>query len=395
MTKPTFSSLTDRISGPASAAWDVGDVASKRILAGDNDIIHLGIGDPDLDTPDPIQNALTDALSNGHTHYSPLSGEYELRQAIAGHANTLYKGGVTAENTVICTGAQGALFSTFLCLTEAGDEVIVLEPCYAPYPAVVTAGGATMVTVTLDKETGYPLDIDKIIDAVTSRTKAILINSPGNPSGAVFDQNELNELAIFCKQNSIWLVSDEVYWSLCFEGPHASPYIMQECRDTMIVINSLSKSHAMTGWRIGWAIGPEQFIKSMTDLGQALHFGINQFVQKAAIVALSDKATTDNFKELFRKRRDALSNGLRQSNHLEFAVPKGGMFVLLDISSTGLSGKQFAEQLLEEEKVAVVPGFGFGTSVENTVRIGFLCDEKRLDAAAKRIVSFTERKVKG
>ncbi|MBT6033871.1 MAG: pyridoxal phosphate-dependent aminotransferase, partial [Kordiimonadaceae bacterium] len=333
------------------------------------------------------------ALKSGHTHYSPLSGEYDLRTAIAEHASSLYQGGVAAENVVVCTGAQGALFATFLCLTEAGDEVIVLEPCYAPYPAVVTAGGATMVTVTLDKETGYPLDLDKIKAAATPKTKAILVNSPGNPSGAVFDQGAFNQLALFCQENSIWLVSDEVYWSLCFEGKHTSPYIRTECRETMIVINSLSKSHAMTGWRIGWAIGPEQFIKSMTDLGQALHFGINQFVQKAAIVALKDSATTDNFKELFRKRRDALSNGLRKSNHLEFAVPKGGMFVLLDISSTGLNGKEFSEQLLEEEKVAVVPGFGFGPSVENTVRIGFLCEEARLEAAAKRIVSFTERKV--
>jgi len=312
--------------------------------------------------------------------------------AIADHANGLYQGGVEAEDVVICNGAQGALFSTFLCLTEAGDEVIVFEPYYAPYPAVVTAAGAKMVSVVLDKDAGYPLDLDKIKEAVTAKTKAILVNSPGNPSGAVFDQSVLNELALFCNEHSIWLISDEVYWSLCFENAHSSAYIMEKCRDTMVVVNSLSKSHAMTGWRIGWAIGPKHFIKAMTNLSQALYFGINQFVQNAAITALKDKSTTEEFKNLFRKRRDALCNGLRKSNHLEFAVPSGGMFVLLDVSRTGLNGKGFAEQLLDEENVAVVPGFGFGEFVGNTVRIGFLCEEGRLEKAAQRIVNFAQRK---
>tara|TARA_R110002096_G_C14661942_1_gene728484 strand:+ start:12000 stop:13187 length:1188 start_codon:yes stop_codon:yes gene_type:complete len=391
MSSEKLSSLTKRISGPSSAAWDVGDVASKRILKGE-DIIHLGIGDPELDTPEAIRNTLHDAVEQGKTHYAPLAGEYALREAISEHASVLYQGGVEADDIVICNGAQGALFSTFLCLTEAGDEVIVFEPYYAPYPAVVTAAGAKMVSVVLDKEAGYPLDFDKIKDAVTPRTKAILVNSPGNPSGAVFDQAVLSELALFCKENSIWLISDEVYWSLCFENAHSSAYIMEQCRDMMVVVNSLSKSHAMTGWRIGWAIGPKHFIKAMTDLSQALYFGINQFVQNAAITALADKNTTEDFKNLFRQRRDALCSGLRKSNHLDFAVPRGGMFVLLDISRTGLSGKEFAEQLLNEEKVAVVPGFGFGEFVGNTVRIGFLCEEEKLEDAARRIVRFTERK---
>lgn len=386
-----LSSLTSRISGPASKAWDVGDVASKRMLAGE-DIIHLGIGDPDLDTPEDIRKAMFDHVEKGKTHYSPLAGEGDLREAIASHATGLYHRKVKADDVVICNGAQGALFSTFLCLTEKGDEVIVMEPSYAPYPAVVTTAGAKMVTVVLDKDEGYPLDLEKIKRAVTDKTKAILVNSPGNPSGAVFDQASLNELACYCRDRSIWLVSDEVYWSLCFEGEHNSPYQVEDCRDNMIIINSLSKSHAMTGWRIGWAIGPENFIKSMTSLSQAQYFGINQFVQKAAITALEDKLTTSEFKELFHTRRDALCQGLRDCNYVDFAVPMGGMFVLLDVSRTGLSGKEFAEQLLEEEKVAVVPGFGFGPSVGDTVRVGFLQDPARLKEAAKRIVRFATQK---
>ncbi len=387
------SSLTKRISGPSSEAWDVGDVASKRMLEGE-DIIHLGVGDPDLDTPADVRQAMFDLVDAGQTHYSPLAGEYDLREAIAAHASDLYRERVHADNVVICNGAQGALFATFLTLTEAGDEVIVLEPSYAPYPAVVTAAGAKMVTVVLDKEEGYPLDLAKVKAAVTEKTRAILVNSPGNPSGAVFEQDALCELARFCHKRSIWLVSDEVYWSLCFESEHSSPYREKECRDSMIVVNSLSKSHAMTGWRLGWAIGPDHFIKSMTTLSQALYFGINQFVQKAAIVALQDKKTTGKFRALFRERRDALCQGLRACNHIDFAVPKGGMFVLLDVSRTGLSGKEFAEQLLDEENVAVVPGFGFGSSMTDTVRVGFLHEVPRLEEAAKRIARFANSKVK-
>jgi arginine:pyruvate transaminase len=389
MSKNGLSMLTERISGPTSGAWAIGDLALQRMEAGE-DIIHLGIGDPDLDTPQPVQDALFSAIHMGKTHYSPLAGESDLRAAIANHASDLYGGEVSEENVVVCNGAQGALFSTFLCLTEKGDEIIILEPTYATYPAVVTAGGGTMVPVVLDKSKGYQLDLNKIKEAVTKKTKVILINSPGNPTGTVFDQNALIELAKFCKENSIWLVSDEVYWSLCYDGPHASAYFAKQYRDTIIVINSLSKSHAMTGWRIGWAIGPKHFTESMTNLSQALHFSVNQFVQAASIVAFRQTETVEKFRQLFLNRRNAICDGLVKSNHLSFSVPKGGMFILLDISQTGLSGKEFAEQLLDEEKVAVVPGFGFGTSVENTVRIGFLCDEERLSQAAKRIVRFAE-----
>lgn len=390
MTKDDLSTLTTRISGPASKAWDVGDVASRRMLKGE-DIIHLGVGDPDLDTPEHIRKALFDAVEGGKTHYAPLAGEMDLRDAIAKHAQGLYGGDISGENVVVCNGAQGAIFATFQCICEKGDEVIVLEPFYAPYPAVVTAGGAQMVTVALDRDEDYRLDLDKIKEAVSDKTKAILINSPSNPAGTVFEKSVVGEIARFCHENSIWLVTDEVYWSLCFEGEHVSPYGFEDYRDTTIVINSLSKSHAMTGWRLGWAIGPTHFINSMTNYTQAAQFGINQFVQNAAIAALGDTTTTGQFNELFKSRRDVFCEGLRKSNHLSFSTPRGGMFVLLDISRTSLDGKKFAERLLDEANVAVVPGFGFGDSVSNTVRIGYLCDEDKLAEAAKRIVSFTEK----
>lgn len=384
-----LSSLIDRITGPASAAWAVGDEAYARMRNG-QDIIHLGVGDPDLDTPANIRHALVEALESGKTHYSPLAGEPALREEIAAHARNLYGGDVAASQVAVMSGAQGALFSVFLTLAGPGDEVIVLEPSYATYPAVVQAGGAKMVPVVLDKESGYQLDLTKIEAGMTDKTVAILVNSPGNPSGAVFRQNDLNDLARLCQDRGIWMVSDEVYWSLCYDGAHASAYRQMETRDRVIVVNSLSKSHAMTGWRIGWAIAPPNIIEALTDLAQPQYFGINQFVQEAAITALKDLAAPGRVFEVFKARRDAFAAALGKSEVLSFSAPQGGMFLLIDVARTGLDGKAFAEGLLDAENVAVVPGFGFGAAMANTVRVGFLSDIDVLEEAAKRIIRFAE-----
>lgn len=384
---PNISALIDRISGPASAAWAVGDDAYARMLDG-QEIIHLGVGDPDLDTPPNIRAALTEALEAGKTHYAPLSGEPALREAIATHGRALYGGRINASQIAVLSGAQGALFSVFLAVAGAGDEVIVLEPSYATYPAVVQAAGATMVPVVLDSDSGYQLAIDRIEAAITDKTVAILVNSPGNPSGVVFAQDDLNTLARICKARDIWMVSDEVYWSLCYDGAHTSAYRQLETRDHVIVVNSLSKSHAMTGWRIGWVIAPQMMAGALTNLAQPQYFGLNQFVQEAAVTAMRDSDSPRKIFEIFKARRDAFVAALRGSPDLSFAEPQGGMFLLIDVSRTGLDGKAFAERLLDAENVAVVPGFGFGASVSNTVRVGFLSDIPLLQEAARRIVRF-------
>tara|TARA_B100000902_G_scaffold175434_1_gene169173 strand:- start:18 stop:1184 length:1167 start_codon:yes stop_codon:yes gene_type:complete len=383
------SKLIKKISGPASKAWLVGDKAFEMMDAG-IDVIHLGIGDPDFDTPKQISSLLKEAIDDNKTHYSPLAGENGLRQEIASHAMNLYGGDIKKENIAVLPGAQAALFSAFLCLAERGDEVIVLEPTYATYPAVIQASGAKIVTVKLDEKTGYQLKVSDINRAITSKTKAILINSPSNPSGAVFKQDTLNALADLCKRERIWLVTDEVYWSLTYEDDHASAFFQNETRANVIVINSLSKSHAMTGWRVGWVIAPEEIIDALTSLSQAQYFGVSQFIQLAAIEALRDKKNPQIFKGLFLSRRDAFIKEIKKSELLKFSVPQGGMFLLINIEKTGLDGGKFAERLLQEEHVAVVPGYGFGESMQNTIRIGFLDEIPRLIEAARRLRRFAE-----
>lgn len=384
------SKLIEKISGPASKAWIVGDKAFDMIDRG-MDVIHLGIGDPDFDTPSHIIASLEKALSSGKTHYSPLLGETALREEIAIHAKKLYGGQISKENVAVLPGAQAALFSSFLCIAEIGDEVIALEPTYATYPAVIRGSGAKLITVKLNRnEKGYYLDLNDIEKAITSKTKAILINSPSNPSGAVFIQEDLNKLVDLCEERGIWLISDEVYWSLCYENDHASAFNQLHTRENVIVLNSLSKSHAMTGWRIGWIIAPEEIIEAMLFLSQAQYFGVSQFVQMAAIEALRDFENPRKFKEIFRERRDAFVAELNKSKVLKSNTPQGGMFLLIDIEKTGIDGQLFAERLLEEEHVAVVPGFGFGDSMQYSIRVGFLDEIPRLIEAAQRIVRFAE-----
>ena len=383
------SKLIKKISGPASKAWLVGDKAFEMMDAG-KDVIHLGIGDPDFDTPKEIRLSLKQAIDDNKTHYSPLAGENDLRREIASHAMNLYGGDIKKENIAVLPGAQAALFSTFLCLVGHGDEVIVLEPTYATYPAVIQASGAKIVTVKLDEKTGYQLNVSDIKRAITSNTKAILINSPSNPSGAVFKQETLNALADLCIKERIWLVTDEVYWSLTYEDDHASAFFQNDTRANVIVINSLSKSHAMTGWRVGWVIAPEEIIEALTSLSQAQYFGVSQFIQLAAIEALRDKKNPQIFKGLFLSRRDAFIKEIKKSELLQFSVPQGGMFLLINIEKTGLDGGKFAERLLQEEHVAVVPGYGFGESMQNTIRIGFLDEIPRLIEAARRLRRFAE-----
>ncbi len=382
--------LVTRCSGPRSAAWAVTDRASDMESRGD-DIIHLGIGDPDFNTPEEIVDVAVASMRSGRTHYSPIPGELALRREIAKHAGLRYGKSVSEDRVVVFPGAQCALFAVFLCIAQKGNEVILLEPAYATYDAVAEAGGAQAIRVPLDPDTGFALDVERISDAITPRTKAILLNSPGNPSGSVFDRQAVSELVSICVEKGIWIVSDEVYWSMVFDGEHCSPFSEPETDGLVIVINSLSKSHAMTGWRIGWVIAPEVVTNALISLSQALLFGVSQFTQDAAAFALtSDLESVRNMVATFNQRRQHFCRELSDIKGIDVHVPAGGMFLLLGVGGLNMDGERFANDLLDEEGVAVVPGFAFGDSVKDFVRIGFLRDVSVLTDAAMRIRRFVE-----
>jgi arginine:pyruvate transaminase len=385
---PPYSGLTAKLSGRRSRAWDVTDRAVQMERDG-RDIIHLGVGDPDFDTPQGVVDAAVAALRDGRTHYSPVVGEPHLRETIAAIGQTRYGVDLEPGNVTIFPGAQCALFATMLCLSSVGDEVIILEPFYATYEGVAHAGGADVVSVPLSPDDHFDLDVTRIAAAVTEKTRVILANSPGNPTGAVFSRSAWESLAEFCRENDIWLVSDEVYSEFAFAGEHYSPASVTTAREHVVVINSVSKSHAMTGWRLGWTIAPAELSAHLSNLAQCLLFGVSQFTQDAATLALREsQADVAAIKAELNSRCDLLCAALSQIGGLVVHKPAGGMFVLIDVSALGCDGEEFANRLLDHGGVAVVPGFAFGDSAANFVRIGYLVDEPRLAEAAERIAGF-------
>jgi arginine:pyruvate transaminase len=381
-----YSSLTGRVAGEGSDAWIVHDLAVERRDRGD-DIILLSIGDPDFETPAPIRAAATEALARGRTHYSPIGGEPALRDAIAARASRALECAIAPAQVTVFPGAQAALFGVAECLFDVGDEVIVAEPTYVTYEAVLGAPGARMVQVSLRPENGFQLEPEVIASNITPRTRGIMLNFPHNPTGACLTKDQAEAVAALCRRHDLWLVSDEVYNTLYYQGQrHWSPLALPGMMERGVLISSLSKSHAMTGWRCGWAVTPPVLAGHLANLARGMYFGVAQFVQDAAAVAVaSQKEITGAIRSSYERRARALVAALKGLPGLTVRLPEAGMYLFADIRATGLDGKQFARGLLDATGVAVTPGEGFGPSGAGHVRITLGVDEARLTEAGRRI----------
>jgi arginine:pyruvate transaminase len=267
--------------------------------------------------------------------------------------------------------------------------VILPEPIYGPYAGVIGATGARMVNVPLRAENGFHPDLDSLARAVTPRTRVIWINSPHNPTGAVFTADEIAGIAALCRERDLWLVSDEVYEDLTFVRPHVSPWSLPDMADRTIVVSSLSKSHAMAGFRFGWVIGPPALSNHLFDLLLCMYFGGPAFIQDGALAALGDELPeVAALREAYRRRADLLVRILADAPNCRANPPEGGMFVLFDVRSTGLGAEDFAQGLLERENVALLPCDGFGPNAVGHLRIALTAPDPRLEEAGRRIVRF-------
>ena len=383
--RPRFASRVDGLGGAEAAAWDIHSEAIRRRSAGE-DVIMLSVGDPDLPTPAAVVAAAKDSLDRGRTHYGSVVGEKSLRTAIARHHARLTGQEVEANRVVVLAGAQSALFTACQCLLQPGDEILVPEPMYITYPATVAAAGARMVRVPLIAERGFHLDLDALAAAVTDRTRAVLLTSPHNPTGAVMTRHEVETVAELCRRHDLWLISDEVYASLLFEGEHVAPAALPGMDERTVTVSSLSKSHAMTGWRVGWLIGPPDLADHAAHLALCMLYGSPPFIQDAATVALdADAGAGEQLRERFRRRRDAVCRRLAGLPGLNCTRPKGGMFVMLDVRRTGFSAQEFAARLLAEEGVSVLAGDAFGGAAAGHVRVSLTAPDERLAEACNRI----------
>ena len=380
-----YASIANRLDTAAAYAWAIHDKARKRQLNGE-DIILLSIGDPDFETPQAITQAAINSLKAGRTHYGFFAGEPALRQAIADRHAEFTGQIVSVDQVVICPGAQNALYAVALCLVEPGDEVLVPEPRYVTYESVVDAAGATRIDVPLDVDRGFHLDPAKLEAAVTDRTRMILLNTPHNPTGMVMTREELDGVAQVALRHDLWVVCDEVYADLTFDVPHISVCSLPRIADRSVSLGSLSKSHAMQGWRIGWVIAPPDLAQHLVNLVKPMHYGLSPFLQDAAVVALTEQhPETEAMHREYRERRDLVCSRINAMPGLACSWPEGSMFLLVDVRGTGLDGENFAWGLLDHGGVSLLPGTGFGASVTGHVRFSLTMPIAVLADACDRI----------
>ena len=385
-----FSPLVDRVAGKGAAAWQIHLDAIQQKAAG-REIVLLTVGDPDQKPPSLMIEATVEALRAHHTGYSRILGMNELREAIAARVARRTGTACAAENVVVVPGAQAGLFCAVQCLIAPGDEVVLPEPMYATYEAVVGAAGGRIVNVPLKPENRFHPDLDALAAAVTPRTRLLWINSPHNPTGAVLSREELDFIAALCRKHDLWLLSDEVYEDLAFARPHVSPRSLPGMAERTIVVSSISKSHAAPGFRTGWIIGPPALSAHLFNLLLSMLYGGPPFIQEGALAALSrELPEVHAYSEDYRRRGALLAKILADAPNCRVAPPEGGMFVLLDVRGTGLGSEGFARALLEREAVAVLPCDGFGPSAVGQLRISLTADDAVLEDAGRRIVRLAQ-----
>jgi arginine:pyruvate transaminase len=384
MPKPSSRLATILPSG--KDGWEVHFAAWARKQAGE-DIVMLSVGDHDFDTPKETVEACVEAVRGGHHHYTQLPGIPALRAAMA-KISTRCTGVPTTPDQVIATpGGQAALFAAVQGTLDAGDHAVVVAPYYATYPGTFRAAGADFTVVEAAAEDGFQPRASEIERALTPRTKAILINTPNNPTGAVYSRASLEGVADICRRHDLWLFSDEVYWTLG-GGEHVSPRALPGMADRTLVINSMSKSHGMTGWRIGWLTGPAEMITLAISLNLVSTYGINDFVSHAAVAALENDYGVEEIAELYGRRRRVFLDAMRGGNNIIVRGSEGGMYVMLDIRAIEPDCEKFAWRLLDTESLAVMPGVSFGDAAAGHIRISLCQPDEILQDAANRIRRF-------
>ena len=385
-----FSSLTERVKGSAADAWDL-HYAAKLAHERGEDVIVLSVGDPDFATPPGIVERAFAAIAEGDTHYTSIAGHRRLREAIAARHRALSGQQVDADQVITTSGAQNALFSCALCLLDHGDEAIVLQPMYVTYEATVQAPGATLVPVVLDADNGFRLRREALQDAVSERTRAIFYASPSNPTGIALSVEELDFIAELAEQHDLWVVADEVYGDFVFDGEFRPAASHPGLDGRLVTIGSLSKSYAMSGWRVGWAIGPPQLIANMDKLALCMLYGLPGFIQQAAQYALENcAAERDRMRDIYRGRLQRMHAAFAAMPGLAPLMPEAGMFMLVDVRGTGLAVPEFTRQLYDSYGVSVLDATAFGASAAGHVRVSATVGDADLDAAISRIRRFVE-----
>ena len=382
-----FSHRITNLTGGGSDGWDVFYRARAMIGAGEN-VTELTIGEHDIRTDRSILKAKHASAMSGHTGYAIVPGTDTLRDAVAARVQARTGVATTRDNVLITSGGQSALFATHHAVCDEGDTALFIDPYYATYPGTIRAVGAKPVAVEAHANNAFQPRAEDI-EAVAKGAKSLLINSPNNPTGVVYGRDTLEGIADICRRHDLWLISDEVYDTQVWSGEHISPRTLPDMADRVLMVGSMSKSHAMTGSRIGWIVGPEAAIAHLIDLSTNTTYGVPGFIQDAARFALDQgEALEQKVAAPFRRRRALAQEILATQNTVGLVPAQGAMYLMLDVSATGLTGEGFANALLDEHRIAVMPGESFGSAAAGHVRVAMTIEDKAFEAALRILCRF-------
>ncbi|SDX88729.1 arginine:pyruvate transaminase [Ruegeria halocynthiae] len=384
--------VTQRLAGLGGAKWGVHLKARELIKAG-ADIVEMTIGEPDVPVPDTLIETTVSALRAARTGYSNGRGEAGLLDALAKRYSASRGRAFGPENFLCFPGTQTALFSVMAGIAEVGDEVLVGDPMYATYEGVIRASGADMVPVPLRSEHGFRMQAKDIAARITPRSRAILLTTPHNPTGAILTASEIAEIGRLAIKHDLWIISDEVYEDLVFEGfEFVSPLANPELANRVIGVSSISKSHAAPGFRSGWCVGPTAFCEALLPYSETMLFGNQPFIADMTEKAIRDGSeVARGMAARFLNRASLLADRLQAETKLTVHQPEAGMFALINVSSTGLDGEAYAWDLLQAG-VAVMPGSAFGDSLKHWVRVALTISDADFTTAITRIIDHANRK---
>ncbi|WP_377292612.1 pyridoxal phosphate-dependent aminotransferase [Rhizobium sp. SG2393] len=387
-----YSSITERLADLGSGKWSL-HIRARALARAGADIIELTIGEPDLPTDPALIAECQRAMSAGRYRYSNGRGEPAVVEAIAAKYRRR-RADVTTDNVMVFPGTQTALFAVMLGISEPGDGILVGDPLYATYEAVIRSTGAEPVYVPLRPEHGFHMQASDLEQAITPACRVLLLNTPHNPTGATLTRSEIAAIGAVARRHDLWIVCDEVYEELVFGAAFASPFDDPDLAERTIVVSSISKSHAAPGFRSGWAVGPAEFTQRLLPVSETMLFGVQPFIADMTAYALSNPITTAaTMRQSYQARAARIFAALSGASGLRPTMPEAGMFIVVDVSATGLDGEAFAWRLLEEEGVAVMPGSSFGEQARDFVRISLTVADARIDEACRRITALAAQLV--
>ena len=381
-----YASVTDRVAGLGGAKWAV-HAHARALKSAGSPIIELTIGEPDVPTPARYVAAAAEAMAAGRTGYSNGRGEPAVVAALAARYTARRGRRIGPEQVMCLPGTQTTLYAILRTLVDAGDEVLLGDPMYATYEGLIAQTGARIVPVPLRPEHGFRMQAADVVSRITPRTRLLFLNTPHNPTGAVLRAADIRALGEVAKAHDLWILSDEVYEDMVFPGvTFASPLDHEDLADRVVVASSISKSYAAPGFRSGWCIGPAEFCQRLLPLSETMLFGSQPFIADMTALAVSEPSpVAPGMAERFSRRAALIAQGLDGVAGLRVHRPEAGMFALVDVRATGLSGEGFARGLLDQQLVAVMPGESFGAGLSGWLRLSLTQPDEVIIEATNRI----------